>query len=98
MDTDLEPPEPPFVHLTQGERSNSRVEIRVSHDLGDRTLVVVILLTCVIGACGVVMGRNMARQDVQEVYARDLATKYQLNTNHVRDLEAALKEMQNERR
>lgn len=68
------------------------LQVNVSHDLGDRTLVVVILLALVIGACGVIMGLNLAKQDQLGRYTRDLATQYQIQTNHVRDLEAQVKE------
>lgn len=71
-----------------GDRSN--LSIVVSHDLGDRTLVVVILLAIVIGACGVVMGMNLAKQSLQEQYVRDVAVKQQLMINHVKDLETKL--------
>lgn len=76
--------------LVVGDRN--AVEIHVSHDLGDRTLVVVILLACVIGACGVAMGMNLAKQDMQAQYMRDVAAKLQINTNHVMALESAQKE------
>ncbi len=82
--------EPAFVHNTQGDRS--LMQVTVSHDLGDRTLVVVILLAAIIGLCGVVMGMNLAKQDMQSQYMRDVAVKLQINTNHVNELESLVKE------
>lgn len=76
-----------------GDRSN--LSIVVSHDLGDRTLVVVILLAIVIGACGLVMGMNLSKQNMQEQYLRDVAVKLQVNTNHVNELESLVKEKRN---
>lgn len=90
MDDELEQLEPPFVHNTQGPRSAFQMRVDVSHDLGDRTLILVVLLAVVIGFCGVTMGLNFAKQDALDDRARDLATKYQLMTNHTRDLEAHL--------
>ncbi len=90
MDDEYE--EPPFVHLEQGARSASIIDVKVSHDLGDRTLVVVILLACVIGVCGVVMGMNLAKQSMQEQYVRDVAVKQQIMINHVNELESLVKE------
>jgi len=84
--------EPPFVHM-QGDRSAFSSRITVSHDLGDRTLVVVILLAAIIGACGVVMGMNLAKQDMQEQYVRDVAVKQQLMINHVKDMETQLEKL-----
>lgn len=77
----------PLVTNRQGERSAADIKVTVSHDLGDRTLVVVILLAIVIGACGVVIGTNIAKQDMQGQYMRDVAAKLQINTNHTMELE-----------
>lgn len=52
--------EPPFVHSTQGDRSSLQVIVR--HDLGDRTLVVVLLLAAIIGCCGVVIGMDLSER------------------------------------
>jgi outer membrane murein-binding lipoprotein Lpp len=73
------------------------LQVNVSHDLGDRTLVVVILLALVIGACGVAMGLNLAKQDQLGAYTRDLATQYQLNKNHVMELEKTLEAQRHDR-
>jgi outer membrane murein-binding lipoprotein Lpp len=72
------------------------LQVNVSHDLGDRTLVVVILLALVIGACGVIMGLNLAKQDQLGAYTRQLSADYAVHTNHVRDLEAQMKERNHE--
>lgn len=74
--------EPPFVHLTQGERSVSDINVKVSHDLGDRTLVVVILLAAIIGLCGVVIGNDVAERQQQSRYMLELSTKMQIAINH----------------
>lgn len=87
MDDELEPP---FVHLT-GDRN--ALQVIVSHDLGDRTLVVVILLAIVIGACGLVMGMNLAKQDMQSQYMRDVAAKQQVMINHMKDVETKLEKV-----
>lgn len=85
-------PEPvPFVSIDQGERSASEVHVTVSHDLGDRTLVVVILLACVIGVCGGVIGHYVANQQMQNQYLRDVAVKLQVNTNHTDEVRNELK-------
>lgn len=88
MDTEFEPP---YVHLAQGDRSAASVDVRVSHDLGDRTLVVVILLAAIIGACGVVIGLDLAERQLQSQYMRDVAVKLQINTNHVDEVANELK-------
>ena len=75
--------------LVVGDRN--AVEVRVSHDLGDRTLVVVILLACVIGACGVVMGLNLAKQDQLDTLAREIVAKQQVTNNQNARIEAELK-------
>ena len=79
--------EPPFVHNEQGERSAFSSHITVSHDLGDRTLVVVILLAIVIGCCGVAIGHYTAATEMQGQYMRDVAAKLQINTNHTMEVE-----------
>ncbi len=73
--------EPAWVHNEQGERSAFSSQITVSHDLGDRTLVVVILLAVVIGICGAVIGMDLAERRMQSQYMRDVAVKLQINTN-----------------
>lgn len=78
-----------LVSSTQGDRS--ALKVVVSHDLGDRTLVVVILLAAIIGACGLVMGLNLSKQAMQEQYMRDVAAKLQINTNHTLTIEAEIK-------
>lgn len=89
MDSELEPA---FVHNTQGERSAASIRVTISHDLGDRTLVVVILLACVIGVCGWQIGQYQAETHLNGQYMRDVAVKLQVNTNHVNELESLVKE------
>lgn len=93
MDADFDP----YVCLEQGDRSAAKVEVKVSHDLGDRTLVVVILLAIVIGACGVVMGLNLSRQAQLEDQATILAAKLHTTINQNARIEAALQEKENAR-
>lgn len=75
--------------LIVGDRN--ALQVTVSHDLGDRTLVVVILLTIVIGACGVVMGRNLARQDAIEMQNREVLQRQNTTINQNARIEAELK-------
>lgn len=89
MQTDFDP----YVMLEQGERSAARVDVRVSHDLGDRTLVVVILLAIVIGACGLVMGMNLSKQSRLDDQSREIAAKLQVQNNQNSRIEAQLQEM-----
>lgn len=74
--------EPSWVHLDQGDRSAAKITVDVKHDLGDRTLVVVILLALVIGVCGWQIGEYRAEKEMHGQYMRDVATKLQINTNH----------------
>lgn len=87
---DSEPLDYP-ISIEQGERSAARVQVTVSHDLGDRTLVVVILLAAIIGACGVVIGLDLSERQLQSQYMRDVAVKLQINTNHVDEVANELK-------
>lgn len=59
-------------------------------NLGGPTLVVVAVLTAIIGACGVVMGLNLAKQSQMDRDFRDLGTKYALEERRKMDLEAYL--------
>ena len=86
----------PMVAQSAGDRSN--LSVIVSHDLGDRTLIVVILLALVIGACGVVMGLNLSKQARLDDYSREIAAKVQVQNNQNSRIEAKLQEMSNERR
>ncbi len=82
--------EPSWVHNEQGEGSAFTSRITISHDLGDRTLVVVILLTLVIATCGVIMGLNLSKQDRLDAMTRELAAKQQIQLNQNSRIEAAL--------
>lgn len=78
-----------------GDDSIVYQRLDVKHGLDDRTLIVVLILATIIGINGVVMGMNLANQSMQAQYTRDLAVKYQVNTNHVGEVEkdlAVLKE------
>lgn len=82
--------------ITMGDRN--LIQVSVSHDLGDRTLVLVVLLTIVIGACGVVMGLNLSKQEHLDNLAREVAAKVQIQNNQNSRIEAKLEEMSNEQR
>lgn len=84
---DLYPPE-----ISIGDRN--AIQVTVSHDLGDRTLVVVILLAIVIGACGVVMGMNLSKQARLDDQQREIAARIQVQNNQNSRIEAQLQEMQ----
>lgn len=56
--------------------------------LGKETLAVVILLCVVIGACGLIMGLNLAKQDQMDRDFRDLATRDKLLERRYVDMEA----------
>jgi hypothetical protein len=110
MESELD--EPPFVHLAQGDRSAASVRVTVSHDLGDRTIVVMLLLGLVIAVCAWRIALDQAQTEfngrMQQAqaemagqYLRDVAAKLQVNTNHTdlvsKDL-AILKETQDANR
>ena len=52
------------------------------------TLIVVTFLGLVIGACGLVMGLNLAKQDFQDREFHDLQTRYMLLERRYVDMEA----------
>lgn len=97
METEYDDELPP-IRLSQGDRSAASFNVRVSHDLGDRTLVLVILLTIVIGLCGVVMGLNLSKQAHLDDQATTIAARLQVQNNQNARIEAQLQEMQNARR
>jgi hypothetical protein len=88
----------PLVKLRQGDGSAARIDVTVSHDLGDRTLVVVILLAIVIGACGLIMGMNLAKQSRLDDASREIAAKLQIQNNQNSRIEAKLQEIENGKR
>jgi hypothetical protein len=57
-----------------GGSSANRIDI----NLGGPTLLVVLLLATVIGACGVVMGLNLSRQQSLEARFLDLDRQYRM--------------------
>jgi hypothetical protein len=87
IDTEYDDEPVTLISNKQGERSAASIKVTVSHDLGDRTLVVVVLLACVIGVCGWKIGHYTAATEMNGQYMRDVATKLQINTNHVTELE-----------
>lgn len=83
--------EPAWVHSTQGDRSALEVRVTVNHDLGDRTLVLVIVLSVVLFACGAIMGLNLAKQDQLDTLGRETLAKVQTTNNQNARIEAELK-------
>lgn len=65
----------------------SHVQV-VKIGLGRETLAVVILLSVIIGACGLIMGRNLAKQDRLDETSRELAMRYRLLERRLMDREA----------
>lgn len=66
---------------------NSNVQV-VRIGLGKETLAVVILLTVVIGACALIMGLNLAKQEQMDRDFRDAGTRLMLNERRLMDKEA----------
>ena len=67
--------------------ANSHVQI-VRIALGKETLAVVLLLTIVIGACGLIMGLNLAKQERLDETSKELAIRYRLLERRLMDREA----------
>ncbi len=82
--------------IRMGDRN--AFKFTVSHDLGDRTLVVVILLALVIGTCGVIMGLNLSKQARLDSYLSVMSARVQVQNNQNSRIEAKLEELSNERR
>lgn len=82
--------------MTIGDRN--LIQVTVSHDLGDRTIVVVAVLATIIGACGVVMGLNLSKQSRLDAQAAILEARIQVQNNQNSRIEAQLQEIRNERR
>ncbi len=82
--------------LRIGDRN--AIQVTVSHDLGDRTLVVVILLALVIGTCGVIMGLNLSKQARLDSDLSVMSARVQVQNNQNSRIEAKLEELSNERR
>lgn len=57
-------------------------------EFGRETLAVVLLLTVIIGACGLVMGLNLSKQDRQDERYKELNTRYMLLERRLMDKEA----------
>lgn len=70
----------------RAEYGGSVNNIRIG--LEGATIIVVSILTVVIGACGVVMGLNLAKQDQMDRDFRDLQTAYKLEERRKMDQEA----------
>lgn len=98
MDADYDPPldtSRPMIHSTQGDRSASEITVTVSHDLGDRTVVILLIVACALALCGWRIGQDQATAEFNGQYLRDLAVKDQVKINHVDELDkhvAALQE------
>jgi len=61
---------------------------RVSINLGGSTLIVVAVLVAIIGACGVVMGLNLAKQAQMDADFKTLKTQEWLTERRLMDREA----------
>jgi len=61
---------------------------RTSINLGGMTLVVIVILAVVIGACGVVMGLNLAKQAQMDADFKALKTQEWLTERRLMDREA----------
>lgn len=57
-------------------------------NLGPATLIVVCVLAAIIGACGVVMGLNLAKQAEMDRDFREASTRLMLNERRLMDKEA----------
>lgn len=68
------------------EEGAQLTNIKIS--FGKETLAVVLLLAVVIGACGLIMGLNLSKQDTQDASFRDLKTQYWLVERRLMDKEA----------
>ena len=64
------------------------VQLRLG--LETSTIAIVVSLVLIIGACGVVMGLNLAKQAQDDRDFRDLTTQYKLNERRLMDLEGYL--------
>ena len=71
---------PGTMHLRDG------TQIKI--DLGGATLIVVAVLALIIGACGIIMGLNLSKQDRQDADFRDLKTQSWLTERRLMDREA----------
>lgn len=66
--------------------SNNNLSLNVN--LGPATLIVVCILAAIIGACGLVMGLNMAKQDQMDRDFKEASTRLMLNERRLMDKEA----------
>lgn len=78
---DVAPSEPRSL-VCQGDRSNAYVEVKVSHDLGDRTAILLLMLGLVIAAGTYQIGLDHAERQQQSRYMLELSTKMQIAINH----------------
>jgi hypothetical protein len=67
---------------------SSANQINISTNLGPATLIVVCVLAAIIGACGLVMGLNLAKQAEMDRDFREASTRLMLNERRLMDKEA----------
>lgn len=68
------------------EEGAQLTNIKIS--FGKETLAVVVLLAVVIGACGLIMGLNLSKQDQQDAAFKDMKTQQWLLERRLMDKEA----------
>ncbi len=65
---------PHAIHTRASENAHQQI-VHNRSDLGPSTLVVISILALVIGACGVIMGINLAKQDREDADFKDMKTQ-----------------------
>lgn len=63
---------------------------RVNVELGSATIAIVVSLMLIIGACGVVMGMNLAKQSQLDANLQSLTRIYERNFIQLTDMQALL--------
>jgi len=78
----------PLTQDARGGGNIANVPVDIKINLGKETLVVVCVLAAIIGACGVVMGFNLAKQDLMDRDFRDAQTQAKLTERRLIDIES----------
>lgn len=88
----MEAPETVCTHTQAPDKSAhaaERANVNNVHiDIGTKTLSAVYVMAAIIGACGVVMGLNLAKQDQMDRDFRDSVTQNKLVERRLMDIEA----------
>lgn len=84
----MESKETSLVTSTQGDRS--ALKVVVQHDLGDRTLVVVILLAALLGMCGVVIGMDLSERRTNNDRLASSEKEFRLLQYYVNEVDGKL--------